>query len=311
MIATQQQQSLPPTQRSLKDSFSCIGVGLHTGLKIIMSVLPAEANTGYRFIRRDVTTGRSEIIAAWHNVTDTHLTVTVSNNFGTRVSAVEHIIAALYAYHIDNAIIVLDGPEVPAMDGSAQVFVQMIESVGVETLTEARKAIRLKRSISVKDGDKIATFTPASHLSIRMHIDFSHKTINAQTFDLDFTTENFKSEIASARNFGFDAQIKTLQQLGFIRGSKLHNSVFMNSKGVMNKEGFRFEDECVRHKMLDCIGDLALAGAPIIGRFEGNFTGHKINNALLNEIMFNHDSYDYITLHKRKSVLLDEQAVNS
>lgn len=293
-----QQPKLSAYQRTLNDSFTCIGVGLHSGLKIIMSVLPAEVNTGYRFVRRDIASGRNEIFAAWHSVVDTHLSTTIANNFGVRVSTVEHLIAALHASQIDNAVIVLDGPEVPIMDGSAKAFIELIDSVGTQQQDAERRAIVIKKEIAVSDGDKQARLSPYAAPRIELEIKFDSKVIGKQKFAVDMDTELFREQLAGARTFGFSAQMQTLKQLGFVRGGSLKNAILVDKNGVVNEEGLRFKDEFVRHKVLDCVGDLALANAPIIGKFSGKLSGHKLNNYLLREMMFNHGAFEFVPIRK-------------
>lgn len=285
-------------QQTLKESFVCMGRGLHTGLRVIMTVLPAEANTGYRFIRSDLPINRNEILAAWHTVSDTHLSTTVSNNMGSRVSTIEHLMAALHASGVDNARIILDGPEVPIMDGSAKPFVQMIESVGLKTLNEERKAIVVKKSLSIREGNKEVSLSPSPIPLLELEINFKSPVIGKQCLSMPLSAGNFHHHIAPARTFGFIEQLNTLKQLGFARGGSLQNAILVDEDGVVNESGLRFKDEFVRHKMLDCIGDLALVGGPILGCLKAKCSGHKLNNDLLHELMLNEDCYDYISLKK-------------
>lgn len=293
-----QKLNIPYYQQTLRESFTCMGRGLHTGLKVIMTVMPAEANTGYRFVRRDIPGNRNEVLAAWHTVSDTHLSTTVANNMGTRVSTIEHLVAALHACGVDNARIVLDGPEVPIMDGSARPFVQMIESVGMLKLKEERKAIVISKKVHVKDGEKEATFSPAPIPRIELEIDFKSKVIGKQYLSIPVNASIFHHQIAPARTFGFVEQLNTLQQLGFARGGSLQNAILIGEQGVVNENGLRFDDEFVRHKVLDCIGDLALAGAIIVGCFSAKYTGHKLNNELLHELMLTKGAYEFVPLRE-------------
>ena len=298
MMKPLQDRNTQYAQQTLKTPFTCIGRGLHTGLKVIMTVMPAEANSGYRFVRRDVSAGRNEVIAAWHTVTETNLCTTVSNNMGVRVSTIEHLIAALYANGVDNARIVLDGPEVPIMDGSAKPFSELIESVGLETLEEERKAIVITDTITVRDGKKEASLIPSPTSWITMEIDFESSVIGRQSLSLEMGTENFNRELADSRTFGFVDQMNTLQALGYARGGSLQNAVLVAKNGVINKDGLRHENEFIRHKMLDAIGDLALSGAPIIGSFSAKYSGHKLNNELLRKLLQSQNAYRYVPLRE-------------
>jgi len=217
---------------------------------------------------------------------------------GVRVSTIEHLIAALYANGVDNARIVLDGPEVPIMDGSAKPFSELIESVGLETLEEERKAIVITDTITVRDGKKEASLIPSPTSWITMEIDFESSVIGRQSLSLEMGTENFNRELADSRTFGFVDQMNTLQALGYARGGSLQNAVLVAKNGVINKDGLRHENEFIRHKMLDAIGDLALSGAPIIGSFSAKYSGHKLNNELLRKLLQSQNAYRYVPLRE-------------
>lgn len=283
-------------QQTLANSFTVIGTGLHTGLKVIMSVMPAQPNTGYTFIRKDVPSDRSEIRARWNHVVDTHLSTTLANTLGIRVSTVEHILAALYGCGIDNAHIVLDAPEVPIMDGSAKPFVSIINKIGLVEQDAPRRVILIKKPVYVDDGEKHASLLPSAQPWIEMDIDFDRPIIGKQRISLPFNSQVFTKEIASARTFGFHEQVETLQKLGFARGGSLRNAVLLKDNKVLNEEGLRYKDEFVRHKYLDAIGDLSLMGARFVGKYAGKCSGHSINNALLRELMLNDDCWDYVNL---------------
>lgn len=297
-------------QHTLKESFTCIGKGLHSGLRIIMTVMPSEENTGYRFVRRDLPTGYNEIIASWHTVSDTHLCTTISNNTGARVSTIEHLMAALQASGVDNAHIVLDGPEVPIMDGSAKSFIELIDSVGVRAQKADRKAIVIKSKVEVGDGDISAAFVPDDERIIDVTIRFDSEAIGEQRMVTPVTRDIFRAGIAEARTFGFSEQIATLQKLGFARGGSLKNAILVGPEGVINEEGLRFTDEFVRHKVLDCIGDLALSGAYIIGRYVGHQAGHTLTNTLIRSLLLNSNAYEFTTLKKAGEVALTPHVVN-
>jgi len=283
-------------QHTLRDKIVCVGRGLHCGLKLIMTIMPAEANTGYVFVRRDVDSDKSEVHARWYNVTDTRMSTTIANNRGTRVSTIEHLIAALHTCGIDNAHIVLDAPEVPIMDGSSAPYVSLIEKIGRIKQSEERRAIVITKPVRIKARGKSAELIPSNTLSIDMNINFDNPVIGKQSMSLAIDEQTFSKDIAPARTFGFDEQIETLKKIGLAQGGSLNNAVLVKGNNIINEEGLRFENEFVRHKILDCIGDLALAGAHVIGEFIGNCSGHQLNNALLRELMMNHDSWQYTTL---------------
>jgi UDP-3-O-[3-hydroxymyristoyl] N-acetylglucosamine deacetylase len=283
-------------QHTLKDNITCIGRGLHSGLKTIMSIMPAEANTGYVFMRRDVDADKAEVQARWYNVTDTRLSTTIANNRGTRVSTIEHLLAALHTCGVDNAHIVIDGPEVPIMDGSAATYVALIKQVGRIQQNAERRAIVITKPVTVTDKNKSAHLVPAIIPSVDMTINFDMPVIGKQSMSVSIEETTFAKDIAAARTFGFDEQLETLKKIGLAKGGTLDNAVLIKDNKVVNKEGLRFKNEFVRHKILDCIGDLSLAGAHIVGKFIGESSGHQLNNALLRELMLNEDSWKYTTL---------------
>ncbi len=283
-------------QHTLKDSFTCVGPGLHTGLKILMRVFPGEANTGIVFCRRDVDYSCAEIQANWHNVSDTRLSTSIANSRGVRVSTIEHIMAALYACDIDNVRILVDGPEVPIMDGSAAPFVQLIKNAGRVQQDAERKAIIIKQAVSVLHENKFASFQPSPIQWMELEIDFEASPIGKQKISAPIQDKIFEDELAAARTFGFQEQIKTLHKLGLAQGGSLQNAVLIENNEVVNEEGLRFKDEFVRHKMVDSIGDIALIGARVIGRHHSICSGHQLNHALIQKLMTNEHAWVYSTM---------------
>jgi len=281
MTMTETIHSKSQYQHTLKKHFTCVGPGLHYGLRAIMTVMPAEENSGYRFVRRDMPEGQNEILATWHTVSDTSLCTTVANSLGMRVSTIEHLIAALYAAGVDNARMVIDGPEVPIMDGSAKPYIDLIHSVGLETQKEERRVIVIQDAVTVRENGKEASFYPSPMPWIKMEIDFGSSFIGNQKISMPYSAQNFIQELANARTFGFAEQVQALQSLGYALGGTLKNAVLVDDDHVVNKEGLRYKDEFVRHKALDAIGDIGLIGAPIIGTFSAKCSGHKLNNQLL------------------------------
>ena len=263
-----------------------------------MRVTPAEPNTGIVFVRRDVESRYSEIEANWKNVSDTRLSTTISNSVGVRVTTIEHLMAALYASGIDNARILLDGPEVPIMDGSSIPFVQLINQVGRRKQDVERHVVIIEQAISVTEGEKSAGFLPSPVPWMDLVIDFEASPIGRQTFSSPITSDAFADELAPARTFGFKEQINTLHKLGLAQGGSLRNAVLIDNDQVVNEEGLRFHDEFVRHKMVDSIGDIALIGSRIIGQFTSVCSGHQLNNALIHKLMANEHAWQFVTMQE-------------
>ena len=291
-----------------------IGRGLHSGQRVIMTVMPGETDTGYCFVRKDIKHQHNEIYALWHNVSDTFLSTTISNASGIRVATVEHLVAALHACGVDNARIVLDGPEVPAVDGSAKPFVELIQSVGLLRQDEDRFVYILKKPIEIRDGNKYITLQPADTSEFNISIDFPSEVIGKQQYAIDLDEHSFQREIAPARTFGFNENVSMLKRMGMAQGGSLQNAVVVQNNQVLNDEGLRFNDEFVRHKLLGCIGDLALAGDPILARVEAHCTGHRLNNAVLLKMMRRTENYDLLPLrlwHQRRHPLLPTVQINA
>jgi len=268
-------------QRTLKASISCAGIGLHSGAKVTMTLFPAAPDTGILFRRTDIAGGGALIPANWANVSDTRLNTCISNADGVGVRTIEHLMAALAGSRIDNALIEISGPEVPVMDGSAAPFLFLIECAGSVEQDAPRRAIKILKPVTVTEGDKSVSLSPSAGFSLRCIIDFSNPVIGHQECDFSLGAEDFKSELSRARTFCFEQEVTQMRAVGLARGGSLDNAVVISGEQVLNEEGLRYEDECVRHKTLDAIGDLMLAGAPILGHFEGIRCGHAMNNLLL------------------------------
>lgn len=271
-------------QQTLADSFVCMGRGLHTGLRVVMSVIPAEENTGIEFVRRDVTHTDNVVLARWDKVSDTELSTTICNANGIRVSTIEHLMAALNASGIDNARVILDAPEVPIMDGSSAPFIELIHKAGVVQQRAERQVIVINRPVGVTENKASASYLPSAVPWLDMSIDFSQRLIGRQRLSLPFTSQLFCEEVAGARTFGFEEHLVELKRRGLARGSSLDNAILIANDRVVNREGLRYADEFVRHKFLDAVGDLALAGHYVIGQFKGHRSGHRLNNQLLREL---------------------------
>lgn len=285
-------------QRTLKTAIGCTGIGLHSGAKVTMVLHPAECDTGIVFKRTDIA-GRGAIVPAlWSNVGDTRMNTCLVNEAGVQVGTVEHLMSALAGAGIDNCLIEINGAEVPVMDGSAAPFLFLIECAGVVDQAQPRRAIRVLKRVSVTEGDKTAALTPANSFSLHFEIDFGAKAISRQEFAVDLSRGAFKSEISRARTFGFEQEVAMLRAAGLARGGSLDNAVVIDSTGtkVLNDDGLRYGDEFVRHKILDAVGDLSLAGAPILGAFHGVRSGHALNNQLLRALFADQTAWCYTTI---------------
>tara|TARA_X000000950_G_scaffold46535_1_gene53442 strand:+ start:86 stop:958 length:873 start_codon:yes stop_codon:yes gene_type:complete len=280
-------------QQTLLEPLEINGVGLHSGVNVKIKLIPAETDYGVKFVRTDLK--QNNIIhAIWSNVTNTQLSTTISNNFGANVSTVEHLMSALSGLHIDNLRIEIDGPEVPIMDGSSKNFVELIDKNSLKIQNKKRKIIKIKKKIKVEKDDSSIELVPNKHFSIDFQIDFPSPLISKQSCQLQLVNGNYKTDIASARTFGFEKDVDKLRSIGLALGGSLNNAVVVGENKILNNEGLRFKDEFVRHKILDSIGDLYLAGAPIQGYFSGNKSGHYLNNLLLKTLFSNSKNYEYI-----------------
>ncbi|MBM3488787.1 MAG: UDP-3-O-acyl-N-acetylglucosamine deacetylase [Alphaproteobacteria bacterium] len=280
-------------QSTVKAPIGCSGIGLHSGRRIALRILPAPANAGLSLRRTDLERD-NEIPLRWTQVVDTTLATTVGNKSGCRVGTVEHLMAALAGCEIDNAVIEVDGPEIPVFDGSAAPFVFLIECAGTVAQWAPRRAIKVLKSVAVFDGDKRMSLRPSNGFSVEFEIDFESPAIARQTLTVDVTTAAFKAEIARARTFGFAHEVERLKAAGLARGGSLENALVISDDQVLNEEGLRYADEFVRHKMLDCIGDLYLAGAPIIGRVQALRSGHNLNRRLLEALFGDEDAWCFV-----------------
>tara|TARA_B100000989_G_scaffold167427_1_gene125186 strand:- start:340 stop:1212 length:873 start_codon:yes stop_codon:yes gene_type:complete len=280
-------------QQTLAKPIAVNGVGLHSGVKVDIKLIPAKEDYGIKFVRTDIK--QNNIIhAIWSNVTNTQLSTTISNNIGVSVSTVEHLMSALSGLHIDNLRIEINGPEVPIMDGSSKNFVELIDKIPLKTLNKKRKIINIKKKIKVEKDDSSIELAPNNQFSIDFQIDFPSPLISKQSCQLQLVNGNYKTDIASARTFGFEKDVDKLRSIGLALGGSLENAVVVGDKKILNNEGLRFKDEFVRHKILDSIGDLYLAGAPIQGYFNGNKSGHYLNNLLLKNLFSNSENYEYL-----------------
>lgn len=287
-------------QRTLKNVIRATGVGLHSGDTIYLTLRPAAADTGIIFRRVDLDPV-VELEAKAENVGETALSTTLVQH-GERVSTVEHLLSAFAGLGIDNAYIDLNASEVPIMDGSAGPFVFLVQSAGIEEQDVAKKFIRIKKPVILKDGDKWAKFEPFEGFKVSFSIDFEHPAFKGrpQQVDVDFSSTSFVREVSRARTFGFMKDIEKLRENNLALGGSLDNAIVVDDYRVMNEDGLRYEDEFVRHKVLDAIGDLYLLGHSLIGSFSGHKSGHEVNNKLLRKLLVETDSWELVTFEEEK-----------
>ncbi len=265
----------------------CAGVGVHSGEKARLVLRPADAGHGVKFRRTDLADGTNVIDASAHAVSDTRLGTTLTNEHGVSVAVVEHLMAALCGLGVDNLLIDIDGPEVPIMDGSSAVFCDLILQAGLKGQGRARRRIRILETVEIVDGPKRASLRPSTDdlLTLRARIEYNDDVIGVQQMALRMAPGMFARDLAFARTYGFARDVDMLRGMGLARGGSLDNAVVVSEDGILNPEGLRTEDEFVRHKMLDAVGDLMLAGAPIAGAYDAVQPGHAINNALVRKLL--------------------------
>lgn len=282
-------------QRTLNNVIRATGVGLHTGEKVYLTLHPAPVNSGIIFRRTDLDPV-VEILAKAENVGETTLSTTLMNG-DVRVSTVEHLLSAMAGLGIDNAIIDVTAPEVPIMDGSAGPFVFLLQSAGIKEQEAPKQFIRIKRPVTVTDGDKVASFKPFDGFKVSFSIDFDHPAFHNRTLkaEVDFSSTSFVKEVSRARTFGFMHEIEYLRSQGLARGGSMDNAIVVDEYQVLNEDGLRYEDEFVKHKILDAIGDLYLLGNSLIGEFVGHKSGHGLNNASLRELISQKDAWEVVT----------------
>lgn len=274
------------SQKTTNSKISCSGVGLHSGVDIFLTLCPAPCDSGIVFKRVDVDADKSEIKAHYKNVVATNLGTTIANEFGVKVSTIEHLMAAIWGCGIDNLIVEVNGPEVPIMDGSSEPFVFLIECAGINTQDKPRKVIEVMKNVKIEEKNgKMVEVSPSKEFAIDLHIDFDHKQVQQQTFDYTSTFASFKNDLCRARTFGFKHEIDQLHKMGLAKGGSLDNAILVDENGIVNKEGLRYNNEFVRHKTLDFIGDIYLAGYFIIGHFKASKPGHGINNKMLHALL--------------------------
>ncbi len=287
-------------QRTLKNTIRATGVGLHSGKKVYLTLKPAPIDTGIIFCRTDLDS-LVEISARAENVGETTLSTTLMKD-NVRIDTVEHLLSAMAGLGIDNARIELSCSEVPIMDGSAGPFVFLIESAGLEEQQAPKKFIRIKKEVSVEENGKKATFLPFDGFKVSFEIDFDHPAFknHTQSATIDFSSTTFVKEVSRARTFGFMREIEYLRSKHLTLGGSLDNAIVVGDDGVMNEDGLRYEDEFVKHKILDSIGDLYLLGHSLVGEFIGYKSGHALNNKLLRTLLSQPDAWEMITFEDKE-----------
>jgi len=282
-------------QRTLKNVIRATGVGLHTGKKVLLTLRPAPTNTGIIFRRVDIDPA-VEIPAKPKYVGDTSLSTTLVKD-KVRISTVEHLLSAFAGFGIDNVYVDLTADEVPIMDGSAGPFVFLIQSAGVEEQRAAKKFLRIKEKVQVEQNGKWAMFEPFDGFKVGFSIEFDHPVFNQNNChaEIDFSTTSFVKEVSRARTFGFMRDVELLRERNLVLGGSLDNAVVVDDYRILNEDGLRYADECVKHKILDAIGDLYLLGHSLIGAFKGHKSGHALNNTLIRELLLDKSAWEIVS----------------
>ncbi len=282
-------------QTTIKNKISCEGIGLHGGKLVRMVINPAPAGSGIVFKRWDVDAAHSLVPARFDAVCETNLGTKIKNKHGVTVATIEHLMAALWGVGIDNAIIELDAGEVPIMDGSSEPFVFMLECAGINTLAAPRKILRMLKTVEIREGDSYLRISPNKEgdagLLVNIEIDFKHSLIGRQVAVYDFRETSFKQSVSRARTFGFEHEVNALRSMGLALGGSLDNAVVVGKDAILNQDGLRYDNEFVRHKALDLVGDLFLAGVRIDGVLDCLRPGHAINNNFLRKLFADETAY--------------------
>ncbi len=259
-----------------------------------MTIRPACENNGIVFIRTDITEGDNMIPALWNHVVDTQLCTVIGNQNGATIGTIEHLMSALRGCGIDNAVVELDGGEVPIMDGSADPFVRMIDQAGIMAQALPRRAIRVLKEVTIKDGPKKVRLSPSESSVFAGAIDFNHPEIGSQRYETQLVNGNFRHELAECRTFGFLKDVALMRKNGLALGGSMDNAIVLDKKTVLNPEGLRHDDEFIRHKILDAVGDLYLAGGVILGAYEASRPGHAVNNAILHALFADESNWEIV-----------------
>lgn len=296
-------------QKTLKNRIKCSGIGLHSGAKVTMMLNPAAPDTGVVFRRIDLP-GQPLVRARYDQVSDLRLCTTVSAGEGVAVGTVEHLMAAFAGLGVDNVVVEIDGPEVPVMDGSSAPFVFLIECADLIDQVAPRRYLKVLKPVEVREGQASAALLPADDFSLGFEIEFANPMIGRQVAEFRLAPGRFKADLARARTFGFVQEVEQMRAMGLARGGSLENAVVLGADRILNDDGLRYDDEFVRHKALDALGDLYLAGGPILGRYEGCRSGHALNNRLLQALFADKSAFAWTTYPKSRD-LADFRMVDS
>lgn len=283
-------------QHTVRSPALFAGIGVHTGAYTRVSVRPAAANTGIVFVRTDIRDRDNQVPATGEAVCKTQLGTVIGNAAGVTVSTIEHLMAAFAMLGVDNALVEVDGPEMPIMDGSSAPFIRVIDRAGLRAQEAPRRYIEILKTVEVVEGDKRAALKPADGFEVAFEISFPTAAIGRQAIDLAMDEQAFRDELADCRTFGFLREVEALRAMGLARGGSMENCVVIDGDRVLNPEGLRRPDEFVRHKALDAIGDLYVLGAPLLGRFEGELAGHGLNNALVRALLDRPDAWRVVAM---------------
>ena len=296
-------------QKTLKGPIHCSGIGLHSGSKVSLTLEPGQPDGGIVFLRTDLAADKAEIRADWRSVVDTRLCTVIANQHGAQVGTVEHLMAALAGSAIDNAVVRVDHAEVPAMDGSAEPFVFLIECAGIVEQAKPRRAIQVLRPVSVGNDGRNANLAPAADARFSFEIDFDNPAVARQELSVTLSQDSFKTQICRARTFGFAKDAEVMRAQGLARGASLDNAVVVGPDNkVLNDGGLRYDDEFVRHKMLNSVGDLYLAGGPICGHYRGLRAGHRLNNQLLRALFADQRAWAYTWIDQAQAMAGEDEA---
>ncbi len=281
-------------QQTLLNNIKFNGIGVHSGENIEVSILPSGIDTGIVFKRVDLVDKDNTIPAIFRNVINTSMCTVIGNDSSIKISTIEHLMSALFACGIDNAIVEVNGEEVPIMDGSAAPFVEMIIHAGIAVQKAKRKIIVIRDVISIVSDNKFISIEPSNKLIIDLAISFPHKAIGEQKYTYNSVESNFITELSKARTFGFIKDLQELQRIGLAKGASLKNAIALSEDKIINDEPLRYQNEFVRHKVLDCLGDMYLAGYRILGHIKAERTGHYLNNQLLHKLFSNSSYYEIV-----------------
>jgi len=279
-------------QRTISKPIEIVGIGLHKGVPVTMRLEPLEENMGIIFYRSDEAIS---IPLKIENVVDTKM-ATVIGKDGIVISTIEHLLSAVYAYGIDNLRIVIDNDEVPILDGSSSGYCMLIEEAGIKELNASKKVLKIKKEVEVVDGYKKVSLKPSAHIIYDFSIDFKHPIIGEQKFHFDFSIPEYKENISKARTFGFLHEVQYLRSIGLAQGGSLENAIVLDNNKILNPEGLRYDNEFVRHKILDAIGDMALLGYTIIGEYDAHAGSHHLNHLLTKKLLESEENYEIVDL---------------